>query len=174
MQALQSGTDFPKQDVARLGGGALKLGAPRGGKDWQMVIVYRGQHCPLCKTYLTTLQSLLPQFHDNGIDVVVVSGDPEGKARKMADELSLTLPVGYDLSLDQMRALGVYVSTPRSPQETDRPFPEPGLFVVNEVGKLHLLDISNAPFSRPDLAAIAGGLAYVRANDYPIRGTHPN
>ena len=33
-----------------------------------------------------------------------------------------------------MQALGLYVSTPRSPQETDRPFAEPGLFLINPDG----------------------------------------
>lgn len=170
MTHLTSGEAFPKQTVARLGGGTLVLGSPAEGRDWQMVVVYRGLHCPLCKTYLKTLQELAPRFHDNGIDVVAVSGDPEEKARAFADQVGLELPVGYDLSLDQMRALGLYISAPR-PQETDRPFPEPGLFVINEAGVLHLVDISNAPFARPDLASLAGGLEYVRANDYPIRGT---
>ena len=48
MQTLQSGETFPKQTVARVGGGELVLGEPEGGHDWQMVVVYRGLHCPLC------------------------------------------------------------------------------------------------------------------------------
>jgi hypothetical protein len=64
------------------------------------------------------------------------------------------------------------VSTPRSAQETDQPFPEPGLFVVNGDGKIQIVDISNAPFARPDLATLLGGIKFVRANDYPIRGMH--
>lgn len=172
MKALQSGAAFPAVDVERLGGGRMTLGAPGAPHDWQMVVVYRGLHCPLCKKYLTSLEELKSRFHDNGIDVVVVSGDPEAKAREMAEITGLTLPVGYGLSVAQMRELGVYVSDPRSPKETDRPFPEPGLFVINETGVLHLADISNAPFARPDLAALAGGLEFIRGNDYPIRGTH--
>ncbi|MEM9497600.1 MAG: thioredoxin peroxidase, partial [Pseudomonadota bacterium] len=43
---------------------------------------------------------------------------------------------------------------------------------VNDQGNLHIVDISNAPFSRPDLEALAGGLEFIRANDYPIRGTY--
>lgn len=171
MTGLKSGETFPRQSVARLGGGTLDLGTPAEGRDWQMVVVYRGAHCPLCKKYLKTLQELAPRFHDNGIDVVAVSGDPETKAQAFADEIGLSLPLGYGLSTDQMQALGVYISEPRGPSETDRPFPEPGLFVINEAGQLHLADISNAPFARPDLAALAGGLDYIRANDYPIRGT---
>lgn len=172
MHALQSGKDFPKQEVARLGGGTLTLGVAQAGRDWQMAVVYRGLHCPLCKKYLARLEELLERFHGTGIDVVAVSGDPGEKAAAMAGELGLTLPVGYDLTIAQMQALGLYVSHPRSPQETDRPFPEPGLFVINAAGQLHLVDISNAPFSRPDLAALAGGLEFIRANDYPIRGTY--
>ncbi len=171
MLAPTAGEVFPKQTVARLGGGTLELGAPQGDHDWQMVIVYRGLHCPLCKKYLKTLEEVAPQLSANGIDAVVVSGDPEEKARAFADEVGVTVPMGFDRSTDQMQALGLYISHPRSPHETDRPFPEPGLFIVNEKGQLQLVDISNAPFARPDLAALAGGLDWIRANDYPIRGT---
>jgi hypothetical protein len=61
----------------------------------------------------------------------------------------------------------------RSAQETDRPFSEPGIFVINQEGKLQVTDISNAPFSRPDLDQLVGGLNFIRdpANNYPIRGT---
>jgi hypothetical protein len=44
------------------------------------------------------------------------------------------------------------------------------VFVINADGLLQVLDISNAPFSRPDLASLAKGLKFVRDNNYPIRG----
>ena len=168
---LQSGQPFPRQTVPALAGGEMELGTPRAGFDWQLVVVYRGKHCPLCRKYLTTLENLQDKFHESGVDVVAVSGDPEDKARAFAEELGLTVPVGYGLSVAQMHDLGLYVSDPRSPEETDRPFPEPGVFVINEEGALHLVDISNAPFARPDLEGLAGGLAFIRAKDYPVRGT---
>ncbi len=172
MQALEAGQTFPKTEVAKLGGDTLMLGEPSALYDWQLVVIYRGRHCPLCKKYLAKLEEVKTRFHDNGIDVVVASGDPEERAQAFADELNLSVPVGYGLSIEQMRDLGLYVSDPRSPQETDQPFPEPGVFVINADGRLHIVDISNAPFSRPDLEALAGGLDFIRANDYPIRGTH--
>ncbi|MEL7253525.1 MAG: redoxin domain-containing protein [Pseudomonadota bacterium] len=171
MQTLQSGETFPKQTVARVGGGELVLGEPGGGHDWQMVVVYRGLHCPLCKKYLGQLEEIQGKYHALGVDVVAVSGDPEDKAQAFVDEVGLSFPVGYGLTEDQMHALGVFVSNPRSPQETDRPFAEPGVFVINGEGLLHIVDISNAPFARPDLEALVGGLEFVRGNDYPIRGT---
>lgn len=49
MAALDAGSIFPKTQVEQLRGGKITLGAPRGGHDWQLVVVYRGLHCPLCK-----------------------------------------------------------------------------------------------------------------------------
>jgi hypothetical protein len=85
--------------------------------------------------------------------------------------LELSYPVGYALSIDQARELGLYISEPRSSQETDRPFAEPGTFVVNPDGALQIIDISNAPFSRPDPAGLLNGIKVIREKDYPIRGT---
>lgn len=172
MTALAAGSVFPKLDLARLGGGKLTLGAPQDGYDWQLVVVYRGLHCPLCKKYLAQLQVLESDFNALGVDVVAISGDPANKAQAMMDEKELSLAMGYGLTVAQMDKLGVYISDPRSPQETDQPFPEPGLFVVNGDGAIQMVDVSNAPFLRPDLQNVLNGIKFVRSNDYPIRGTH--
>ena len=50
-------------------------------------------------------------------------------------------------------------------------FPEPGLFVTNPDGNVQIVDISNAPFSRPELAGILRGIGIIQERDYPIRGT---
>ena len=165
---LQAGSDFPSLSLPQVGGGEVGIG-PNGG--WQMLVVYRGKHCPLCRKYLKTLDGLMDQFRAAGTEVVVVSGDPKEKAEAEVVEEGWRFPVGYGLTPEQMRALGLYISQPRSPQETDRPFPEPGLFLVNPAGKAQIIDISNAPFSRPDLANILNGLKFIQERDYPIRGT---
>ncbi len=172
MSALDAGSIFPKTEVEQLGGGKITLGAPRGGHDWQLVVVYRGLHCPICKNYLAKLQELETTFNELGVDVVAVSGDPVEKAQAFADEKELLIAMGHSLSVEQMRTLGLYISDPRSPKETDRPFPEPGLFVINGDGEIQIIDVSNAPFARPDLSGIANGIKFIRGNDYPIRGTH--
>jgi hypothetical protein len=46
--ALSAGHRFPDIAVPRLGGGEIELGVPGPGRDWQMIIVYRGKHCPIC------------------------------------------------------------------------------------------------------------------------------
>jgi peroxiredoxin len=133
--------------------------------------VYRGKHCPLCKRYFKTLDGMLDEFRAAGIAVMAVSADSHEKAQADVAEQGWRFPVGYGLTSDQMRQLGLYVSDPRSPQETDRPFAEPGLFVINPEGKVQIVDISNAPFARPDLASILQGVKFVREKQYPIRGT---
>lgn len=45
----------------------------------------------------------------------------------------------------------------RNDRETDRPFPEPALFVLNTDGKLHIVDYSDSPFSRPDIRILIEG-----------------
>ncbi|GAD57618.1 peroxiredoxin-like family protein [Limimaricola cinnabarinus] len=162
---------LPEITLPRLGGGELTLGRPLEGRDWQMVVVYRGKHCPICHKYVSGLEPLLSKYHEAGIDVVLVSADPEEKARTFVEETGTSAPVAYDMSVAQMLDLGLYVSEPRSPQETDRPFAEPAVFVINGEGKVHIADISNAPFARPDLEALLNGLKFIRDKDYPIRGT---
>ena len=173
-QKFTAGVTFPNFSLAQVGGGVLSVGQPAGGNDWQLVVVYRGKHCPICTKYLAKLAALNERFAEIGVDVVAISGDPQDKAAAHADVFGATYPVGYDLSIDQMKTLGLYISHPRSARETDRPFAEPGLFVINGDGKVQVTDISNAPFARPDLESLIGGLKFIRdpANQYPIRGTY--
>lgn len=171
---LNAGAAFPALTVEKLGGGKLTLKTPSPGFDWKLVVVYRGKHCPICTRYLGELKDALSQFHELGVDVAAVSADP---LEKVTEQMALVNPnydIGYNLSVEQMQTLGLYVSQPRSAQETDRPFAEPGLFVINGNGEVQVTDISNAPFARPDLKSLLMGLKFIRdpANIYPIRGTH--
>lgn len=169
---LNAGDALPKTAVPLIGGGSVTLGDTEGENSWAMVVVYRGEHCPFCTKYLTELNGMLADFETIGVEVLAVSADPETKAAAHTDPLDLDFPVAHSLSPEQMHALGLYVSDPRSAEETDRPFAEPGLFVVNGDGKLQIVDLSNAPFARPDLRTILMGVSFVRdpKNDYPIRG----
>lgn len=174
MQAfkLSAGDVFPELTVSDLNGGDIKLGKPDAPNDWKLVIVYRGKHCPLCTKYLTQLNEFTDKLAELKVDLVAVSADPIEKVKDQMAGINPTYKVGYGLSIEQMRSLGLYISDPRSPEETDRPFAEPGLFLINEKGNVKLIDISNAPFARPDLETLVGGIGFIRSNDYPIRGTH--
>ncbi len=167
-QTLVPGGELPRISWPVVGGGKLDLAEQSG---WRMLLVYRGRHCPLCKRQLHELGALLGEYQSAGIFVAALSCDPQDRAEADVAEQGWPFPVGYDLTPDEVRQLGLFLSEPRSPQETDRPFAEPGLFVLNPEGRLQIIDVSNAPFARPDLRALLGGIKFVAANDYPIRGT---
>lgn len=162
------GEELPSLSWSTAGGGELNLNNEGG---WRILVVYRGRHCPLCRRYLNELQQLMSEYQDAGIFVAALSADPRERAEAQVVEQGWTFPVGYDLTPEEMRQLGLFVSAPRSPEETDRPFAEPGVFVLNPESQLQIVDISNAPFARPDLRTLLQGITFVAQNDYPIRGT---
>ena len=165
---LSAGAVFPAMSWPTADGGKLDIAGTSG---WRMLAVYRGKHCPLCKKYFATLDGLLDGFNAAGVSVAAVSADPKEKADADVAEFKWRFPVAYGMTTDQMRQLGLYISEPRSAQETDRPFAEPGLYVINPEGKVQIVEISNAPFARPDLAGILHGIKVIQERNYPIRGT---
>lgn len=165
---LAAGASFPAMIWPAADGSEVDIA---GGSGWRMLAVYRGKHCPLCKKYFATLDAMLDGFISAGVNVAAVSADPKEKVEADLAEFKWRFPVGYGMTTDQMRQLGLYISEPRSEQETDRPFAEPGLFVINPEGKLQIVEISNAPFARPDLAGILNGIKIIQERNYPIRGT---
>ncbi|USG60833.1 AhpC/TSA family protein [Sneathiella marina] len=172
-EKLAPGSIFPEIIVPTVAGGQVTLGKTgTENESWQLVVVYRGKHCPICMRYLTTLGELESSFAEQNVEIVAVSGDGIAKAKAQVEEGGIKFPVGYDLKPEQMETLGLYISDPRSPEETDQPFPEPGLFVIRPDGQIQIIDISNAPFARPDLNSILKGITFIREKGYPIRGRH--
>lgn len=55
---LSAGEKFPQLKVKILGGGEIRLGEPQNGATWQMVVLYRGKHCPLCTKYLAKINEM--------------------------------------------------------------------------------------------------------------------
>lgn len=167
-QKLHPGQVFAPMTFKQLDGPDYVFGAP--GK-WQALFVFRGQHCPICKRYLAAIEGKRDAFEALGIAVAAVSADSEAQTRVTQDASTPGFPLLYGMDGGAMQALGLYVSDPRSEKETDHPFPEPALFVVRPDGRLQIVDVANAPFVRPDLETLVGGLGFVIGNDYPIRGT---
>jgi len=161
---------FPAISLQILSGNSLTLGQPPQ-EQWQMLVIYRGLHCPICKKYLRQLSDMKADFDKMNVQIVAVSTDPEDKARKFAADAGLDFEVAYGLSLDQVRELGLYVSTPLDSKETDQPFAEPGMFFIRPDGGLHFAEIASAPFCRPDLEMIKMGVGIIQDKDYPARGT---
>ena len=155
---------FPK-----VGGGTITVGGTRD--TWTLLIVYRGKHCPRCKKYLNILNAMKGDWESSGFDIAVVSADTEDKAQADVAEFGWDFDLGYGLTEDQMATLGVYVTEPLSPAETDRRFAEPGTFVIRPDGSQIVVAISNGPAVRPELAELLDGMVFNKTNDRPARGT---
>ena len=159
---------LPKMSIARLGGGSLDVGGAREG--WSLIVVYRGKHCGRCKKYLNGLEAMKGNGEAAGFEIAVVSADPEDKAAADKAEYGWSFDIGYDLSEAQMRELGLYVSDPLTPEETDRRCAEPGVFCLRPDGTIQIAAISNGPAARPELAELLDGMIFTINNDKPARG----
>ncbi len=146
----------------------IHIGQPK--ERWTMLFVYRGKHCPRCKRFLNKLNDGLAQW-TAVMDVVVVSADTADKARTDKAEFGWDFELGYGLTEEQMRSLGLYVSDPLSEAETSDRFAEPGAYGIRPDGTLMLVDISNGPAARPDLEELLDGMTFNIENDRPVRGT---
>ena len=71
-------------------GGKIELGAPTG--RWQMIVVYRGKHCPVSKNYLASLQQIYYELDELGVEVIAVSGDGRERAEAFVSSFWLILP----------------------------------------------------------------------------------
>ena len=171
---LHAGAVFGSLPVTNLDGETIDISKPTGSANWQMVVIYRGRHCPLCTKFLNSLALYRQRLLDIGIDVAAVSADSKAQLREHRSRLTVNFPLFYGLTLEQMENLGLYISVPRSEQETDHNFAEPALFVINAEGQIQVVDLSNNPFARPDLEVFVSGLEWIRKpdNNYPIRGTY--
>ncbi len=151
-----------------LANGPVSIGQPKD--RWTMLFVYRGKHCPRCKRFLNKLNAVLPSWTEH-MDIVVVSGDTKEKAEADMAEFGWDFDLSYGMTVDQMRALGLYVSEPLSEAETTSLFAEPGAFGIRPDGSMMLVDISNGPAARPDLEELLDGMIFNITNDRPVRGT---
>lgn len=164
-----AGAAMPELRFPKLGGGTLSVG---GSRDLHtLFVVYRGKHCGRCKKYLATLDKMAGDWEAAGFAIIVISADPEEKAQADVAEFGWGFDLGYDLSEEQMRTLGVYISEPLSPDETDRRFAEPAVFCVRPDGVVQIVCLSNGPAARPDLAELLDGMKFNIAHNRPARGT---
>lgn len=159
----------PLLEFPLLGGGTWRLSDAKPAL-FQMIIAYRGLHCPLCKIYLNDLEAKLPEFARRGVDVVATSMDSRERAGKVRAEWGLNkLAVGYDLPLATARAWDLFISTAIRDGEPPE-FCEPGLFLTRPDGELFYAARANAPWGRPSFDQIIHGIDNSVANKRPARG----
>lgn len=161
---------FPDLSLQMLDGTTVQTSEFVGG--WTMFMVYRGHHCPRCKSYVAQLQSMAPQFGERGVRLVIGSADPRAVAEQTVAEEGWTLPVFAGLTIPQMRQLGLYITDPVDDDTIPGPYGEPGIFLINPTGALQTLCISNSPSARPDLTVFLDGIIGTQDRNLPVRGLY--
>ena len=146
-------TTAPELSLPLVGGGRWVL-SEQNPKHFTMVIFYRGLHCPVCKNYLGTLNSMMEKVSDLGFSVVVASMDSNERAEQSKSEWGLDkINVAYGLDIETAKKWGLYISTSIKEAENNI-FCEPGLMWIRANGRLYLIDIGNMPWARPDLETL--------------------
>ncbi|UUZ64086.1 AhpC/TSA family protein [Polaromonas sp. P1-6] len=175
-QALMPRYPVPALNVPLTTEGRFVLGATPG-EHFDLVVFYRGLHCPICAKYLMELERLAPEFATRGVQVVAVSGDDQERARQMADKVKASaVKFGYGLSLKSAREWGLYISASRGKTsigiEEPALFSEPGVFMVRPDGTLYYGAVQTMPFARPPFQDLLGAVDFAIAKDYPARGEY--
>lgn len=166
----------PPLDVATLDGERFVLGVSPP-LTFDMIVFYRGLHCPLCAKYLAELDRLVPDFEQRGVRPIAISSDGEERAREMANKVGAQrLRFGHGLPLSVARQWGLNISTSRGKTsigiEEPPLFSEPGLFLVRTDRTLYWASTQTMPFARPHFDEILAAIAFVQKNDYPARGEY--
>lgn len=174
--ALTPRLPVPALSVPMTSGEHFELGA-QPAERFDLVVFYRGLHCPICARYLMELERLAPEFEKRGVGVLAVSSDNAERAQAMAEKIKASaVRVGHSLSLSSARQWGLYISASRGKTsigiEEPALFSEPGVFLVKPDGTLYYGATQTMPFARPSFQDLLGAIDFAIANDYPARGEY--
>lgn len=176
LPALLPRYPVPALNVPLITGGRFVLGATPG-EQFDLLVFYRGLHCPACVKYLLELERLAPEFAARGVQIVAISSDEEERGRLMAEKVhAKEIQFGFGLNLKSARQWGLYISTSRGKSsigiEEPALFNEPGIFLVKPDGTLFYGAVQTMPFARPPFQDLLGAIDFVIAKDYPARGEY--
>lgn len=176
MQALMPRYPVPALNVPLTTGGRYVLGATPG-EQFDLVVFYRGLHCPICAKYLLELERLAPEFAARGVQIIAVSSDDEERGKQMAEKAKASVvKFAYGLSLKNARQWGLYISASRGKTsigiEEPALFSEPGVFLVRPDGTLYYGAVQTMPFARPQFQDLLGAIDFAIAKNYPARGEY--
>ena len=168
---LMPETQAPALSLPLVGGGTFDLAAETP-ENFTMVVFYRGLHCPVCQSYLGKLDALVPAYEEAGFSVVAASMNTAEIAEQTKADWGLkNLKIAHSLDEATARSWGLWISTSIKEAEADM-FCEPGLYWVRPDGRLYLIDISNMPWSRPDLEFLLSKVPFAVEKGYPARGVN--
>ena len=167
----------PKLDVPLVNGENFVLGNSPG-EHFDLLIFYRGLHCPICAKYLLELEQLATEFISRGIQVVAFSNDTQERGQLMAEKINAKgIKISYELGLQNARQWGLYISATRGKSsigiEEPALFSEPGIFLVRPDGTLYFGSVQTSPFARPRFQDLLSLIDFaIDRNFPPARGEY--
>ncbi len=169
MKNFKPRQEVPKLIVETVSGLTYNL-KEQQPKNFTLVIFYRGLHCPVCKSYLEELNTLIEDYKKRGVDVIAVSANSKELAKKTVEEWDIkNVTIGYGMDIEEARKWDLYVSEGIKDEEPEVFF-EPGLFLVKPDQTLYAGAIQTMPFARPKLKELLKSIDFVLDKDYPARG----
>ena len=162
---LMPGSALPSIELPLLTGGTYRVGQKKGA--WELFLIYRGKHCPRCKTYLNKLQGLVAAFSELNVSVIVASADTLDKAQADLEEYQWSFPLAYQLTEANIKSLGLWASS----HSDGSVYAEPGLFVINPEGEIQIIGLGNTASCRPDLEVLLDGIKGIQTRGLPIMGS---
>ena len=166
----------PSLDLPLTAGGRFVRGDPPAEK-FDLLVFYRGLHCPICTKYLLELERLEPEFRQRGVRVTAVSSDTRERAEQMAEKVKASgVKFAYGLDLQSARDWGLYISESigKSSLGIEEParFSEPGVFLVRPDGTLYYGAVQTMPFARPQFQDLLAAIDFAIGKSYPARGEY--
>ena len=140
-------------------------------KQFNLLVFYRGHHCPVCRFYLNSLSTHLSEFESRGIEVVAISVNTKEKAQQSQSEWHTgRLSIAYDYPVEDARQLGLFISQGIKKHEPDLFF-EPAILIVRPDNTLYSIIVQSMPFGRPNMKDMLQTFDYIIEEDYPPRGS---
>jgi peroxiredoxin len=167
--SIKPRTPVPALTLPIVGGGQFAL-AQSVPETFTLLVVYRGLHCPICKTYLRDLDRKLGEFEALGVKSIAVSTDTQERAEQSKTEWGIEhLPMAYAFGIEEARRWGLFISAGIKDSEPAH-FAEPGLFLIKPDHTLYAASIQTMPFARPLFSDILTAVKFVSENNYTARG----
>lgn len=174
--ALMPRQRVPALDLPLTAGGRY-VGGQQSGERFDLLVFYRGLHCPICAKYLLELERLGEGFQKRGVRIVAISSDALSRAQEMAAKVNAHhLQVAYGLDLGMARDWGLYISTSKGKTsnglEEPALFSEPGVFLIKPDQTLYYGSTQTMPFARPSFGDLLAAVDFAIQKDYPARGEY--
>jgi alkyl hydroperoxide reductase subunit AhpC len=101
--------------------------ADRTPRNFTLVVIYRGLHCPICRPYLGELNRLLGEFDQRGVEALALSTDNAQRAVQAVADWKLdaltegakrcsSAPSGRPLAAGGFRTVNADVTPERTPR----------------------------------------------------------